>query len=76
MATTQWTVINKAWCVRLNREADLLEERAYPDDVLNIGGETYQVLGHKCSLGIVCNLSGFACRWAGTNPNYDPFVEA
>ena len=71
-----WETTNKIWCDRTRQEVDLLEERIYPDEALPEVGLTFRVRARKCPLGLECNLEGFACRWSGLNPNYDPFVEA
>ena len=47
---------------------------AYLGDPLPDVGRPYKVLARKCSLGLECNLAGFACRWSYTNPDYDPFA--
>jgi len=31
-------------------------------------------MARKCSSGLECNLNGFSCRWAYTNPNADPLA--
>lgn len=59
----------------MNQEAELLEERVYPADILPDVGAPYQVWARKCSLGVNCNLAGYACRWSFINPDYDPFAE-
>ncbi len=76
MPTIIWEVTKKIWCDRVKKEVDLLEERVYPDEPVPDVGKPFQVLARKCPLGVECNLIGFACRWSGLNPNYDPFVEA
>jgi hypothetical protein len=75
MATVAWQVVETIWCDRIGREADLLEERIYPDDIVSGPGLTYQVRARQCSFGTECNLSGYPCRWAYNNPNYDPFLK-
>lgn len=75
VATTVWEVANSIWCDRVRQEVGLLEERIYPGERLPDGGAYYQVHGRKCTLGIECNLAGYPCCWAFTNPNYDPFLE-
>ncbi len=75
MSTIIWEVIKKHWCDLMEQEAELLEERVYPGDPIPEGGTAYQVLARKCSHGIECNMAGYYCRWAWTNPEYDPFAE-
>lgn len=73
MAATEWVVIRKLWCERAHREAQLLEQRVYPAEILpeTVG---YRVLAHKCESAIECNLREFPCRWAYTRPEHDPFA--
>ena len=74
MASHVWQVIDKVWCDRMGQQADLLEERVFPADVLPDTEASFQVRARKCSLGQACNLAGYSCRWAYNNPNYDPFA--
>ncbi|MBI4771241.1 MAG: hypothetical protein HY784_12740 [Chloroflexi bacterium] len=74
MSTVVWEVAKKIWCDAMRQEAELLEERVYPDERLLAVGAPYRVRARKCSLGIECNLAGYDCRWAATNPDYDPFA--
>ena len=74
MAAVVWKTTRRIRCERVDREAELIEERVYPADILPDVGAPYQVHARKCSLGSECNLVGCNCRWAGTNPNYDPFA--
>ncbi|MBI3360634.1 MAG: hypothetical protein HY023_05940 [Chloroflexi bacterium] len=75
MAKIAWESVQKHWCDLMQEEAHLLEERIYPDDLLPDAALPYQVGARKCSFGIDCNLAGYHCRWAWTNPDYDPFTE-
>lgn len=75
MATIVWETVSQRWCDLMNQEAELLEERVYPADFLPDVGAPYQVWARKCSLGVSCNLAGYACRWSFVNPGYDPFAE-
>jgi hypothetical protein len=75
MAAIVWEVVKKIQCDRLKEEADLLEERVYPDESVPDPARPYQVRARKCSLGMDCNLAGYTCVWAYNNPNYDPFAE-
>jgi hypothetical protein len=74
MATIVWETVSKHWCDLMNEEAELLEERVYPADLMPDVGAPYHVWARKCSLGISCNLAGCACRWSFINPAYDPFA--
>jgi hypothetical protein len=73
MAAIIWKTTQTIFCDRIQAEADLYEERVYPDEVLPDAGAPYQVRARRCSQGMQCNLVGHNCRWAGTNPVYDPF---
>lgn len=73
MAVIVWKTAQRIYCDRAQGEADLYEERVYPNDVLPDVGAPYKVRARQCSLGMKCGLAGFTCRWAGTNPVYDPF---
>jgi hypothetical protein len=75
MATVVWEAVSRQWCDLMHQEADLLEERVYPADILPDVGRPYLVWARKCSLGVRCNLAGYTCRWSYLNPDYDPFVE-
>lgn len=75
MATIIWKAVDKTKCVYTGAEADLLEERAYLDEPIPGAGQAFRVLSRKCSLATECNLAGFACQWAYTNPGRDPFTE-
>ena len=75
MAHISWKVVKKHWCDLMEQEAELIEERVYPDDPVPDSGEAYRVLARKCSFGIECNTAGYYCRWAWTNPEYDPFAD-
>lgn len=75
MAKAVWEVSKTIWCDALKRDADLLEERVYPDDEVPDVAQPYHVRARKCSFGLECNLDGYYCRWSALNPNYDPFVE-
>ena len=76
MAIIVWESVKKVRCDRLAQEAELLEERIYVEDLMPGVGRPYKVRARKCSLGMDCHLAGFSCRWAYTNPNYDPLAEA
>jgi hypothetical protein len=75
MATIVWETVSQHWCDLMNQPVDLLEERVYPANLLTGVGVPYHVRARKCSLGLDCNLAGYACRWSFLNPGHDPFVE-
>ena len=70
MAVLKWVTTRKKWCDLAHREVELMERRVYPADTLP-DGIGYQVVARKCSADIVCNLAGFPCQWAYTNPGCD-----
>lgn len=72
MATEKWVVVKRQWCDVLQREAELLERRVYPDSTLP-DTEGFRVLARKCSADIECNLMGCPCMWAYTAPTIDRF---
>jgi hypothetical protein len=73
MSKTVWTAVDRIWCDRMKQEAELLEQRVYPGDLVPDVDVPFQVRARKCSFDIECNLAGFTCRWAFSNPNGDPF---
>jgi hypothetical protein len=74
MSNLDWVIVGSVWCERLQQQAELLEQRLYPAEILPSAGAGYQVRARKCSHDIECNLSGYTCRWAFNNPNFDPFA--
>lgn len=72
MASSGWVVVKQGRCVRADREAQLLEQRVYPAEILPdpLG---YRVTAVRCDCDVACNLQGFPCRWAFTRPELDPF---
>ena len=72
MAKSEWVTVQKQWCHLLGDEAELLEQRVYPTEIIP-DMETYRVVGRKCSAAILCNLNGCQCKWSYTNPNVDRF---
>ena len=74
MSDSIWLVVDTIWCDRMEAEARLLEERVYASEPVNGSPAPYQVRGRKCSFGLACNLIEYPCRYAFSNPNYDPFA--
>lgn len=72
MAAEQWVVVGKRWCEFRQEEATLLEKRAFPSGIVRFY-QAPRVLEQKCDCGVDCNLAGYPCKWAFTNPSYDPF---
>lgn len=75
MARIQWEIAQTIWCDRLQQDAYLLEQRIYPEDPIPDAGRPYQIKARMCSCGEQCNMIGYSCRWAFTNPHLDPFAE-
>ena len=74
MASEKWVSVKQEWCDLLQQEVVMLERRVFPDDVIP-GPQNYRVIARKCSADTTCNMAGYPCKWAYTNPNLDPFVE-
>jgi len=76
MATLVSHTLKTIHCDRVGHDVQLVEERVYPNEILpDTAGAQYWVKARKCNLGIDCNLVGFACKWSGLNPDYDPFAD-
>jgi hypothetical protein len=73
MATEKWVAVKKEWCNLIEQDVELLEKRVYPQDVIP-GPTNYRVEARKCSVDVTCNMAGFPCKWAFTNPQLDPFA--
>lgn len=73
MATEKWVAVKHEWCDLVEQEVELLELRVYPSDVMP-GPQNYQVKARKCAVDVTCNMAGFPCKWAYTNPEIDPFA--
>lgn len=71
-AKMTWVTVKKQYCAILEGEAELLEQRVYPADVIP-DMENYRVTGHKCSAAVACNLKGCQCKWSYTGPTVDRF---
>ncbi len=72
MANIVWVPVNRIFCEHRREDADLLEERVYPGEVVP-AGVPYQVRSRRCAFDLECNMAGYQCRWSMTNPDYDPF---
>lgn len=72
MAHTAWVTKSTQWCDRASAEANMMERRVYPSEIMpNFPG--YRIMARKCSLGIGCNLQGFPCKWAFKELSEDLF---
>jgi len=65
-------VVKTLWCDYLSQKAELIEERVYPCDLIPDLTAEFQLRSRWCALGRACNLAGYPCRWAYTNPERDP----
>jgi hypothetical protein len=73
MAFTTWVTAGTKYCDLLQRNITFMEQRVYPTiDAPELAG--YRVLAEKCSHDVVCNLAGYPCRWAFTNPSIDRYA--
>ena len=74
-AQNEWTVIKSHWCPAANAQVALVEKRVYPRIDFN-ATEAFRVTEQRCTHDISCNLNDHIhCKWAGTNPHWDPFAE-
>jgi len=74
MAEKVWKPVKVVFCTRIQQEVMQEALVVYPPE--HLPGSEPQVLGHRCSEGIMCNtIDKPACMWAGTNPAYDPFSD-
>jgi len=74
VSNRKWQTIKVSYCQRVGHEVSLEAEVVYPSDVMP--DQPPRIVAHRCSFGLQCNLEGTpSCVWAGTNPDYDPFVE-
>ncbi len=74
MAMQKWVAVKQEWCDLVEQDVELLELHIYPDDIIS-GPQEYRVAARKCSVDVTCNMAGFPCKWAYTNPELDPFIE-
>jgi hypothetical protein len=71
MAQKNWEITQVCFCEHVNQEVALEAEVLHPIDYLP---DRPRILSHRCSHGVLCNqMEKAACKWAGTNPEYDPF---
>jgi hypothetical protein len=74
MAVKTWQTIKVQYCHHVKTEVELEAEAVYPAEWLP--DQPPRILAYRCSHAFACNLDGRpSCVWAGTNPNYDPFLE-
>jgi hypothetical protein len=74
MIIRSWDTIKVIYCHHADTDVGMQADVVYPPEWLP--DQPPRVLGHRCSHGAECNLMGKpSCIWAGTNPNFDPFLE-
>lgn len=74
MAYRTWQTIKVCYCPHVKAEVGLEAELVYPAEWLP--DQAPRVLARRCSCGMNCNLVDHpSCVWAGTNPNFDPFIK-
>jgi hypothetical protein len=74
MAEKHWEVIKEIQCRRAGCKAALEVEVVYPAEFMP--DQAARITAQRCSLGQNCSMLGqVACMWAGSNPDYDPFLE-
>jgi hypothetical protein len=72
MARAVWEPVKVQFCDKVGRQVALEVLHIFPAEILP--DQPPRIASHRCSLGLLCNqLDQPACRWAGTNPAYDPF---
>lgn len=75
MAEKAWEVVQVCYCQHVGQEVNLEAQMVYPAEWLP--EQPARILGHRCSQGTACSLKERpSCTWAGTNPNFDPFLQA
>jgi len=73
MAATQWVVLKQKWCDVAQAQAELIEERVYPQGIIpDVPG--YRVVNRHCSHGMLCNSLGCQCKWAYLGDDVDHFA--
>jgi hypothetical protein len=69
-----WKEVKLYYCERVAQQVSLEAEMVHPAEYMP--DQPARILTHRCSNGRMCNsLEKVSCRWAGTNPVYDPFLE-
>jgi hypothetical protein len=70
MAKKEWVPVETIWCDQAEEETQLMEYRIYPDEILP-EMQPYRVVARRCRTDIECNMAGYSCKWAFTNPDVD-----
>jgi len=74
MAEKRWHSIKQQHCDHVGCAVNLEVQLVLPSEYLP--EQPPRIIGHRCSKGLQCSLfTKPSCVWAGTNPDYDPFLE-
>jgi len=75
VAVKTWQTIRVRFCEHAGTEVSLEAQMVFPPE--NLPDQPARILAHRCSHAFACNLDNRpSCIWAGTNPVFDPFLEA
>jgi hypothetical protein len=73
MAIQAWVTVATKYCDLLQHDVSFMEQRVYPTtDAPALVG--FHVRAKKCSEDVVCNMAGYPCCWAFTNPASDRYA--
>jgi hypothetical protein len=74
MTVNGWEAIKIRYCEHVKRDVSLEAQTVYSSE--HLPDQPPRILAHRCSLGISCSQDNRAsCKWSGTNPAFDPFIE-
>jgi len=74
MAYRKWEVVQVRYCDHAGCKVALEAETIYPAD--HLPDQAPRVIAQRCSQAIRCMIMNKpSCVWAGSNPNFDPFLE-
>lgn len=68
-----WRPIKAMHCEKVKQDVTLEARVVFPASFLPM--QPPRVIAHRCSMGLECNsIDKPGCKWAGTLPDYDPFL--
>lgn len=74
MAEKRWQTIQVKHCDHVGCEVKLQALVVLPPEYLP--DQPARVEAHRCSSGLQCStFTKPTCKWAGTNPDHDPFAD-
>lgn len=74
MTDKTWEAIKVQYCEHAGCEVALEVETIHPAD--HLPDQPPRLGAHRCSHAMLCMTTiNSTCRWAGTNPGFDPFDE-